>query len=126
MAEVTSQPASVLYRRRFSMEYTFSEEKYRKGVAVLKIIKVAGRDDVLVEKLINLGPKAHGWLLTMRNKCFMYNKIPTIGRQFKFIAPLNHGKDSAIPKCNFPLVSQVQTLRKNDTDQISTNHRITP
>ena len=62
----------------YSMVYPFSEEEYRKGVAILKNNKASGRDDVLVEQLKNLGPKAHRWLLTMLNKCFMENEIPTL------------------------------------------------
>ena len=53
------------------MVYPFSEEKYKKEVAILNNNKASGRDDVLVEQLKNLGPKAHRWLLTMLNKCFM-------------------------------------------------------
>ena len=41
----------------------------------------------------NLGPKAHKWLLTMLNICFMENKIPTVWRQSKIIAILKPGKD---------------------------------
>ena len=55
------------------------------------------RDDVLVEQLNNLGPKAYIWLLTMLNKCFMENKIPTLWRESKIVAILKPGKDSAIP-----------------------------
>ena len=40
------------------MLYTFNEEEYRKGVVILKNNKAAGRDDVLVEQLKNLGHKA--------------------------------------------------------------------
>ena len=39
------------------MVYPFSEVEYRKGVAILKNNKAAGRDDVLMEQLNNLGPK---------------------------------------------------------------------
>ena len=42
-----------------SMVSPFSEDEYRKGVATLKNNKAAGRDDVLVEQLKNLGPKAN-------------------------------------------------------------------
>ena len=45
-----------------SMVSPFSEDEYRKGVATLKNNKAAGRDDVLVEQLKNLGPNAHKWL----------------------------------------------------------------
>ena len=50
-----------------SKVYPFSEGEYNKGVAALKNNKVAGRDDILVEQLKHLGPKAHKWLLTMLN-----------------------------------------------------------
>ena len=56
--------------------YPFSEGEYNKGVAALKNNKTADRDDILVEQLKHLGPKAHKWLLTMLNICFMDNKIP--------------------------------------------------
>ena len=86
----------------YSMVYPFSEEEYRKGVAILKNT-ASGRDDVLVEQLKNLGPKSHGWLLTMLNKCFMENKIPTLWRQSKIIAILKPAEDSAIPKSYRPI-----------------------
>ena len=36
-------------------------------MAALKNNKASGRDDILVEQLKHLGPKAHKWLLTMLN-----------------------------------------------------------
>ena len=81
----------------------FSEDEYRKGVATLKNNKAAGRDDVLVEQLKNLGPNAHKWLRAMLNNCFIDNKIPTIWRQSKIIAILKPGIDSAIPKSYRPI-----------------------
>ena len=78
--------------RDYSMVYPFSEEEYRKGVAILKNNKASDRVDVLVEQLKNIGPKAHIWLLTMLNKCFMDNKIPTLWRQSKIITILKPGR----------------------------------
>ena len=89
--------------------YPFSEEEYRKGVAILKNNKASGRDDV--EQLKNPGPKAHIWLLTMLNKCFMENKIPTLLRQSKIIAILKPGKDSAIPKSYRPIALLCYTYK---------------
>ena len=43
----------------YSIVYLFSEGEYNKGVAALKNNKAAGRDDILVEQLKHLGPKAH-------------------------------------------------------------------
>ena len=86
-----------------SMVSPFSEDEYRKGVATLKNNKAAGRDDVLVEQLKNLGPNAHNWLRAMLNNCFIDNKIPTIWRQSKIIAILKPGKGSAIPKSYRPI-----------------------
>ena len=86
-----------------SMVSPFSEDEYRKGVATLKNNKAAGRDDVLVEQLKNLGPNAHKWLRAMLNNCFIDNKIPTIWRQSKIIAILKPGKDSAVPKSYRPI-----------------------
>ena len=59
-----------------SKVYPFSEGEYK--VTALKNNKAAGRDDILVEQLKHIGPKAHKWLLTMLNICFMENKIPTV------------------------------------------------
>ena len=60
--------------------------------------KAVVRDDILVEQLKHIGPKAHKWLLTMLNIYFMENKIPTIWRQSKIVAILKPGKDSSISK----------------------------
>ena len=51
------------------MAHPLSEEEYKKGIAALKNNKAAGRDDVLVEQLNNLGQKANKWL-QMLNVCF--------------------------------------------------------
>ena len=80
----------------------FSVDEYRKGVATLKNNKAAGREDVLVEQLENLGPNAHKWLRAMLNNCFINNKIPTMWRP-KIIAILKPGKDSSIPKSYRPI-----------------------
>ena len=85
----------------YSMVYPF--RKKSTGVAILKNNKASGRDDVLVEQLNNLDPKSPKWLLIMLNKCFMENKIPTLWRQYKIIAILKHGKDSAITKSCRPI-----------------------
>ena len=42
-----------------SKVYPFSDGEYNKGVAALKINKVASRNDILVEQLKHIGPKAH-------------------------------------------------------------------
>ena len=81
-----------------SLVSAFSEEEYRKGIAALNNNKAAGIDDILVEKQRNLVPKAHKWLHTMLNTCFIENKIPKIWRQSKIIAILKPRKDSTIPK----------------------------
>ena len=86
-----------------SKVYPFSEGEYNKGVAGLKNNKAAGRYNILVEQLKHLGPKAHKWLITMLNICFLENKIPTIWRQSKIIAVLKPGNDSSIPKNYRPI-----------------------
>ena len=53
-----------------SLVSAFSEEEYRKGIATLKNNKSAGIDDILVEQVKNLGPKAHKLLHTMLSTCF--------------------------------------------------------
>ena len=81
-----------------SKVYPFSEGEYNKGVADLKNNKAASRDDILVEQLSNIGPKAHRWLLTILNICSMEKKSTTVCRQSMIIAILKPGKDSLIPK----------------------------
>ena len=86
--------------QRFTLS---AKSEYNKGVAALKNNKAAGRDDILVEQLKHLAPKAHKWLLTMLNICFMENKIPAVWRQSKIMAILKLGKDSSIPKNYRPI-----------------------
>ena len=76
-------PALPTVEGKPSLVSAFSEEEYRKGIAALKNNKAADIDDILVEQLKNLGPKAHKWLYTMLNTCFIENKIPKIWRQSK-------------------------------------------
>ena len=68
------------------MVTAFSEEEYRKGIAALKCNKAAGIDEVLVEHLENLGPRAHKCLQTMLSKCLRENKIPKLWKQSMIIA----------------------------------------
>ena len=86
-----------------SVVSALSEEEYRKDIAALKYNKATGIDDVLVDQLMNLGPRAHKWLQIMLSKCLTENKIPTFWRQSKIIAILKPGKDSAIPKSYRPI-----------------------
>ena len=64
-------PALLTVEGKPSLVSAFSEEEYRKGIAALKNNKAAGINDILVEQLKNLGPKAHKWLHTMLNTCFI-------------------------------------------------------
>ena len=93
-------PALPTVEGKPSLVSAFSEEEYRKGIAALKNNKALGIDDILVEQLKNLGPRAHKWLHTMLNTCFIENKIY---RQSNIIAILKPGKDSAIPKNYRPI-----------------------
>ena len=70
-------PALTTVQGKPSLVSAFSEEEYRKGIAALKNNKAAGIYDILVEQLKNLVPKAHKWLHTMLNTCFILieNKI---------------------------------------------------
>ena len=108
-----------------SKVYPFSEGEYNKGVSASKNNKAAGRDEILVEQLKHLGPKAHKWLLIMLNICFMEIKIPTVWKQSKIIAILKPKNSKELPTY-IPHMSHVQTLRNNDTEQDSTCHRTTP
>ena len=96
-------PALPTLEGKPSLESAFSEEEYRNGIAALNNNKAAGIDDILVEQLNNLGPKAHKRLHTMLNTCFIEIKIPKIWRQSQIIAILKPGRDSAIPKNYRPI-----------------------
>ena len=94
-----------------SLVSAISEEEYIKGIAALRNNKAACIDDILVEQLKNLGAKAHKWLHTMLNTCFIENKIAKIWRQSNIIAILRPGKDSAIPKNYRPISPMCHTYK---------------
>ena len=48
-----------------SLVYPFTEEEYRKEIAILKNNEAAGINDVLVEQLKHFGPRAYRWLHSM-------------------------------------------------------------
>ena len=52
-------PALPTVEGKPSLVSAFSEDEYRKRIAALKNNKTADIDDILVEQLKNLGPKAH-------------------------------------------------------------------
>ena len=72
-----------------ALVFSFTEEE---GPSDTKNKKVAGIDDVLVEQLNNLGPRAHRWLHSMLNVYFTENRIPKVWRQSKIIAILKPGR----------------------------------
>ena len=86
-----------------SLVYPFTEEEYRKEKATPKNNKAAGIDDVLIEQLKHLGPRAHKWLHSMLNTCFTENKIPKVWRQSRIIAILKSEQDASIPKSYRPI-----------------------
>ena len=90
-------------RRRYLKGLPFQRRRTEQRSGSFKDNKDAGKDDILVEQLKHLGPKAHKWLPTMLIIRFMENKIPTIWRQSKIIAILKPGKDSSIPKNYRPI-----------------------
>ena len=86
-----------------SLVFLFTEDEYKNGIATLKNKKAAGIDDVFVEQLKNLGPRAHRWLHSILNVCFTENRIPKVWRQAKIIAILKLVKQSATPKSYRPI-----------------------
>ena len=84
---------SVVWNREddSSLVFPFTEEEY-KGIVTLKNKKAASIDNVLVEQLKNVGPRAHRWLHSMLNVCFTENRIPKVCRQSKIIAILKPGR----------------------------------
>ena len=86
-----------------SLVFPFTEKMYTKDIATLKNRKAVEIDDVLVEQLNNLGPRAHRWIHPMLNVCFTETRIPKVWRQSKIMAILKPGKDSAKPKGYRPI-----------------------
>ena len=86
-----------------SLVFPFTKAEYKMGIATQKNKKAAGIDDVLVEQLKKLGPRAHRWLYSMLNVCFTENRIPKVWRQSKIIAILKPRKDSAKSKTYRPI-----------------------
>ena len=107
-------PALPTVEGKASLVSALSEEEYRKGIATLQNNKAAGIDDIMVEKLKNIGPKEHKWLHTMLNTCFIENKSPKIWRKSKIIAILKPGKDTAIPKNYIPISLLCHTYKLYD------------
>ena len=99
-----------------SLVYPFTEEEYRKGIATLKNNKAAGIDDILVEQLKHLGPRAHMWLHSLLNTCFTEIKIPKVWRQSSIIAILKPGKDASIPKSYRPISLFCHTYKVYDSN----------
>ena len=92
----------------------FSEDEYRKGVATLKNNKAAGRDDVLVEQLKNLGPNTHKWLRAMLIKQLLHrqqdpNNMETI-QDYRHTETMERLSNSEELPTYIALVPHVQTL----------------
>ena len=77
----------------------------------IKITMDCYQDDILVEQIKNLGPKARKWLHSMMNSCFVNNKIPKVWRKSRIIAILKPGKDSSIPKNYRPISLLCHTFK---------------
>ena len=98
-----------------SLESAFSEEEYRKGIATFKNSNAAGIEDILVEQLRNLGPKAHKWLHTMLNTCFMLHReqdpqdMETI-KDYRHTEAREGVCDSKELQTNIPHVPHLQTI----------------
>ena len=87
-----------------SLVFPSLKKSTRRDIATLKNKTAAGIDDVLVEQLKNLGPRAQRLLHSMLIVCFTENSIPKVWRQSKIIAILKPGKDSVKPK-SYRLIS---------------------
>ena len=74
-------------QREQSLVYPFTEEIYRIGIATLKNIKATGIDDVLVEQLKPLGPRAHRWLHSI-----LKTRSPKYGDNPESLPYLSQGK----------------------------------
>ena len=90
---------SLIIEDESSIVFPFTEEEYKKGIVTLKNKKAAGIDDVLVEQLKNLWPRAHRWLHSVLNVCFTENQIPKVWKPDRlsdteelqtYIPPMSH------------------------------------
>ena len=101
------------------MTHPFSDEKYIKGIAALKNNKAAGREDILVEQLKHLGPKANKWLHPMLNVCMLHRKqdpqdMETI-QDYRHTQARERFRDSEELQTNLHLMPYVQAIRTNDS-----------
>lgn len=81
----------------------FSMEELERAIARCKLRKAAGLDEILVEQIKQLGPKAKQWMLIFYNNCLETYKIPAIWRKTKVIAILKPGKTSDDPRNYRPI-----------------------
>ena len=86
-----------------SIVYPFTEEEYRKGIATLKNNKAVGIDNVLVEQLKHLVPRAHRWLHSMLSTCFTENNLESLPY-------LSQGKTLRFQKAIHPSHSYVMPI----------------
>ena len=96
--EQCQQSRSALYYQLLNGSLLWCQHAVKKNTEKVYRHSSTTSQQVLVEQLKNLGPRAHKWLQIMLSKYITENKIPKLWRQSKIIAILKPGKYSATPK----------------------------
>uniref|UniRef100_A0A803SZ68 Reverse transcriptase domain-containing protein n=1 Tax=Anolis carolinensis TaxID=28377 RepID=A0A803SZ68_ANOCA len=70
-------------------------KELREAIKRCKTGKAPGLDELMMEQIKHLGPKAENWLLKFYNQCLAHKQIPRAWRKTKIIAILKPGKDAS-------------------------------
>ena len=81
----------------------FSTQDMEEGLALLKIGKAAGLDNITTEMIQHFGAKTRTWVLAMINKCAETHTIPRAWRRAKVVALLKPGKNPNDKKSYRPI-----------------------
>jgi retron-type reverse transcriptase len=98
-----STPATANQQDCTDLSKPFTHHELEIAMKSLKNGKAAGIDDLTVEQIKHLGPKARNWLLELYNTCLSSLKIPKAWRKSKVIALLKPGKDPSEAKSYRPI-----------------------
>lgn len=90
-------------QNRTDLSKPFTHQELETAMKTLKNGKAAGVDDLTVEQIKHLGPKATNWLLDLYNNSLSTIKIPKAWRKSKVIALLKPGKDPSDAKSYRPI-----------------------
>jgi len=93
-----------------SLPHAFTEEGISAALQKMKPATAPGYDNIHVEFLKNLGPKARAWLSKFFSRIMATHSVPKIWRKAKVIAVEKPGKDPSLASnyCPISLLSVLQ------------------